>query len=152
MKLSITSIAALVAGLFITTQAQASFFQTYCSNAEATVQTAGGHLKSGITLTHRDYTDEGKVDTKVEDTTHNLTLTSEDGPVIESRNTNSCEGSNETHGIASWHKTYVEKVTITKRDDTLFDKRILGVSQDQKSVTAALICEEFGNSQVFCGR
>ena len=127
--------------------ANASYYQSFCSNGEGTVKIAEGHNTDFKRLTERKWNGDGTyTDTLVEGgMRHEFT----DDKEMHSETKTSC-GDGDEYGLAFWVMTIARKVTIVREDGSLFSKDTIGVSEDLKSVHAYVICQEEGNSDYLC--
>jgi hypothetical protein len=129
--------------------ANASFIQVSCSNADATVQNHNGHVKTGVFVEKREYT-ENRINTelvKLEYKDINVEYT--ENIKIDSKTSGGCvEGQNS--GYYSAEETYVEKIEVVKEDGSEFDDGFANLSQDKKTISATLICKRSMNSMIFC--
>ena len=141
----------LLTALFLlsTVVAQASYFQTYCSNGEGTVKTAMGHDPSFIKFTEKSYNDQGETIVIREYSRQDLNLNTENIIKIDNTYTTTCAPGS-TSGYGEWTKVDSRKMTFTMVDGSAFPKNTMGLSKDGLSVVATVICEEYGNSRASC--
>ena len=135
--------------LFSSLGAKASYFQNYCGNAEGTVRVADGHDENYFMLTERVWGDHGVSEKQIKYIDYELSEKSSKSIEIENSFENSCKDGDET-GYGSWKVVTSKVVTVYKVDGSLFSEDIVGVSEDRKTVSAYVICEENGSSMVLC--
>lgn len=145
MKVSILALALMT----LTTAAQASWYQGYCSNAEGTVKSANGHNANYTQLTKREWNGGNKTETVIRDQEGTLTVVTM-GEVIKEADESHTSCSKGGMGVWNGRTVTVSKVKITRGDGSLFDKNIVGVSRDLKSVETELLCEQSMNSMMPC--
>jgi hypothetical protein len=145
------TIASIIILVLSSNSASASWYQTTCTTADGMTRSANGHSSFYTIITKVEYDKENnRIETPIE-----LDYDNYDEKIIEtkeliSENSSNCD--EETgYGYSNWRNVNFQKLVITKRDGGLFSENISGVSRDRKSVTADMICEEEGNSQMFCG-
>ncbi len=134
---------------FASLQAQASFYQVYCSNAEGTVQTTNGHIQNTLTVTKRVWGDQGSVDTQIDlSNDENVEYNFSETNSLVNENKGGCEENPEANFV-SWTRVETQKIVISRTDGKAFDADILGLTENN-TIEAYLICQEEGNSQVIC--
>jgi len=143
-----TLTALLILGLFSNT-ASASFYQRICSSADGYTKKADGHLAFHTTLTNIDYENGERIETPITLDYDSFKIETLSSKKLISENSSNCDKKYGS-GFANWRNVTFETIEITKNDGSLFPKGVVGVSQDRTKVTADLLCEEDGNSQVFC--
>lgn len=139
-----------LAALTFATSAHASWYQTWCSNAEGTTRTGNGHNSNFTQLTKREYTNRGPVETIIRDEQGELFAEQVGEPkTIVSEQKQTCRKPGEG-GVWSSHVVTAGKYKIVHRDGKLFDKDIVGVSKDLRSVEVELICQADMNGLIMC--
>ena len=137
MKKTISLFAAVVA---LSSEASASWYQEYCSNGEGTVKLSTGHNDNIATGTIRDWSGGNLVvqtlDLSDRDT-YVMTVTQE--KELSKQSGRSCGSGGE--GVWSSRTVNYRRVAFKKADGSLFPANTVGVSRDQKSIQADLICE-----------
>lgn len=126
--------------------AEASWFQEYCSNGEATVQVAQGHNVNETKVTKRVVKKDGTLASKTI-VVPEATVSEVESKDLENTSTTDCKAD---WGFVSWRNIRYKKIKIEQADGSLFAKDIIGVSKDRRSVEASVICEENGNSETMC--
>lgn len=136
--------------LALSTSAHASWYQTWCSNAEGTTKTGNGHNYNFVSLTSRTWTGGGPIDSIIKDEKHELYAEQVGEPkTIVSEQKQNCRKPGEG-GVWSSHVVTAGKYKIVHRDGKLFDKDIVGVSTDLKSVEVEMICQNDMNGLIMC--
>ncbi len=137
--------------LALSSSAQASWYQHFCSNAEGTTRSANGHNQNYLQLTKREWTDKGRVETVITDTEHKLrVLPVGEAKVVVSEQKGSCDRANGNTGFWSSRSVTAGSYEISHADGVLFDENIVGVSKDRKTVKVELICERAMNGLMPC--
>ena len=144
---ALLTLTVLVASL----SAQASFFQEYCSSADQTVTQKMGHMDTELSVTERIYSNTGVTENKIKLAYHddNIEINYSEEKEIFSKNESNCDPKT-GHGYGTWSNAESKKLTISKKDGSLFSQNIVGVSADQKSISAYVICQTDGNSMIMC--
>ena len=136
----------LAIAFLFSVSANASFYQISCSNADGTTTSANGHVENFLKVTKFTYQGNEAVKEIIDlDKIDTVEVAYSNDQLIERKTTDGCPAS-----WISWQETRVVSISITNKDGSLFDKGIVGVSQDLKSINTHLICQEDGNSMVFC--
>jgi hypothetical protein len=143
-----TSLFALVTLMSLTTAAQASWYQEFCSNAEGTIKTANGHNENYQRLTKRVW-ENGRVTDTVVEAEHLVPKAEGQSWEILKQEKRHC-GPGQKYGFYSSRHVYAKSEMLVNADGSPFEKNIVGVSADQKSVHAMLICEMNMNSEMPC--
>lgn len=138
----------LIVGVF-SFSANASFVQENCSNAEATTRYSQGHDQNNSHLTLRFYVKNKEVNAPLKHEDGELKVTKNSEALLVTEVKNTCKPG-DTDGVESARVVHHRNVTLQKADGSDFDKRIVGVSSDLKSVTADMICEEYSDGLVPC--
>lgn len=142
--------ALIIATVLVTTlSANASFFQNYCSNAQGTTTTADGHAEFYTKVTSRTWDNGNQIDKVIELDLDKVDLSTFDEVKISEQISKYCEPGSSS-GYVSWEYVITKKVILTNRDGSLFSKDIVGVSDDQKTISTMVICTEEGNSRTDC--
>jgi len=129
--------------------AQASWYQGFCSNAEGTIKTANGHSANFIQLTKRAWIGGKMTETVIRDEERGIRVSEAKKTEILNKSEESCD-SNGGSGIFENRTVYFSQAKLVNQDGSLFDKNIVGVSQDLKSVDAILLCETNINGLTMC--
>lgn len=137
----------LISGLFST--AHASWFQEGCANGDASVRTASGHNANYVQYTERRYGQDGMKEKIVRDDEGEIRLDLIEEKSLSSESHNGCVPGQD-YGFASWREVSYRKVVLRREDGKPFSKHAVGVSNDLLTITADLICEQDGNSEVMC--
>ncbi len=128
--------------------ANASWYQIYCSNAAGTVKTATGHGPSYNKAT-RTYVENNKVKTQeVEFGWDEVEVKIVSSTEVSRTSSASCGQSG--NGISEWQNIELQRIQITKADGSKFKDGYAGLSSDMKMIEATILCEENGNSMMFC--
>ena len=135
------------AALLAASQAQASWFQTYCSTADGTLAQATGHSEWYFNATQRTWDTTGRVDTKLALEGVDTVSSAEQTLVQESGT--SCQPGDE-YGVGTWRSVTYAKVRVTKTDGSLFPENVVGVTDDRTAIEASWLCETNGNSMMPC--
>lgn len=155
MKQTILNTAAVAMTLTMTLgmglNAQASWYEENCSNAEGTVKLAMGHNENFTAVTERVYDQGYSTDTVIKDEAGDIEFEFSGEKQLERTSSDSCLPGTE-YGFASWRKVTYRIVTLKKANGGLFSKSTVGVSEDLKTVKASLLCELNGNSESICTR
>lgn len=134
----------------LSTSAHASWYQTWCSNAEGTTKTGNGHNHNFTQITKREWTNNGPVETIIRDKKGELYAEQVGEPkTIVSEQKQNCRKPGEG-GVWSSHVVTAGKYKIVHRDGKLFNKDIVGVSSDLKSVEVEMICQNDMNGLIMC--
>ncbi len=133
----------------LTTAAHASWFQEYCSDAEGTVRRGSGHDENFLQITQRVWGEDGKKDTILRDENGALTYNEKSNKVVEKEYHENCRPGEEI-GFATSREVNLVQLEIQNSDGRLFDKDIVGVSKDLKTVNATLICERNYGGEMLC--
>lgn len=142
--------ATVTLALALSTSAHASWYQTFCSNAEGTTKSGNGHNSNYVQLTKREWTNKGLIETIIRDEEGNLFAEQVGEPVtLVSEKKQTCRKPGEG-GVWSSHNVSAGKYKIVHREGKLFDKDIVGVSKDLKSVEVELICQADMNGLIMC--
>lgn len=128
---------------------QASFFATNCSNATGSVTSSGGHIPSSLVVTKVEYVQNKRVETKINLNYSDVEVSNELESVIAEESNQVCS-ENSNRGYSTWKTISSKKIILANKDGSEFNKNILGVSIDLKTVEAFLICKLEGNSQILC--
>lgn len=131
----------------ISFEANASWFQHYCSSADATVRTAGGHNENFTRLTERTWGPNGPVDKIVEIEGLETTVVNESEISDETRTT--CKPGDPS-GVVEWKTISFQKVQFKKADGSALPGNLVGRTQDGLAVEANVLCEVNGNSRTVC--
>ena len=135
----------LLATLIIGSNAEASFYQTTCSNADQTVKYATGHVDNGVELTETQMMpgQYGKVEFDLSE----VKIERSESNIIVQETRGGCPS-----GAGYWAKTttYTEVLKISKKDGTQFRQRIHHLSDDNMTVEVRMICESHISSRVAC--
>ena len=143
--------AILVSLVLVGMSAQASWFQEYCTSADGTTKMAQGHDENYIQLTERSYDqDWNKKEKIVRDENGTLNYSNVSEQELEKEFQSGCREGGGGTGLSSWRQVYYRKVQITKADNSMFSQDTVGVSSDLTTVTASMICENLGSSEVIC--
>ncbi|HXH32751.1 MAG TPA: hypothetical protein VNJ01_18270 [Bacteriovoracaceae bacterium] len=131
------------------TSAHASFFQTNCSNPDATVVYLTGQVANKLLVTFKEVNGTGAVSFVKKE------LTNFDFKVLKTKNIenvseSTCGTSNATHGVISARDLEFKRVFITSRTGRSLPKNIVGLSADGTSLTVDYLCETNRNAQVLC--
>jgi hypothetical protein len=147
---TLVTAATVTLALVISTSAQASWYQTFCSNAEGTTRTANGHNQNFTQLTKREWTNRGPVETIIRDEENKLRVeqVGEQKSIVNEQK-QSCRKPG-MGGVWNSHNVSAGKYKITNDDGSLFDKDIVGVSEDLKSVEVEFICQADMNGLIMC--
>jgi len=147
------TIVTLIIASLLSNTASASFYQIKCSSATGLTKTANGHVDFYTIITNVEYDkNHNRIETpiNIDDNYQNYNIEYSQNKEISSENNQHCNPETGS-GYSSWKSTYTQKIQITKANGELFPEGISGVNADRTMVTADLICEEDGNSQIFCG-
>lgn len=134
--------------LALASQAQASFFQIQCSNADGTVLTASGQNENYVQVTRfvngkrRPVKDENgllEVQTRL------------DGKVLVD---DAREGACDSGGFrwVTLRRVTAAEVSIARADGSAFAADTFHVSQDRKTVSTVLVCEQLVSNTAPCAR
>lgn len=145
--MKILSLIMLIAGFSL--NAQASFFQEYCNNAEGTLQISAGHNDNFTRATKRQWNGAEYKDTIVELSYPDFEITSSEEQGIAQEQFNSCQPGDE-YGWAGGSDTTVKKVRIVKADGSTFDEDFLNRTKDGMALETYLICEMQWNNTIIC--
>lgn len=139
--------------LILTFHARASWFQTYCSNGESTIQIARGHDENFVSLTKKRWDRKSRTYIKTIVQLDLSTIKYSDSQVtaLEETSNFSCY-KNGVEGLATWKQVTAQNVAIAKRDGTSFMEDMPGISQDKRSINAFVICEHNGNGEGPCSK
>lgn len=135
--------------LVSTSFAQASWYQTFCSDAEATTRTADGHNDNFVEITERKWDNDGPKENRIRFENGEVTANELSEQRISHEENRAC-GDGQEYGWYSASTVTVKKVSITKEDGSLFSENTLGVSKDLKSVDVVLVCKADVTSEMPC--
>lgn len=136
----------LLSLLFVSSAAQASWYQEYCSTADGSTRIAHGHNENEITVTQYTYAKDG-TSTKASLVLADSQFDFSDTKILEETANTNCKTA---WGFSTWKNVRYHKVKITKADGTAFPAGIVGLTSDGLSIQASVLCEENGNSEAFC--
>lgn len=134
--------------ILVSSNAQASWFQDYCSNAEGTVRIAQGHNENEIKVTASKILKDGTVQRQpviLED----AFVTPIEVKELETESNQTCTSQ---WGSSTWRNLRYQIIRIERPEGPVFSQDIIGVSADGRSIEAKVICEEKGNSEIFCAQ
>jgi len=135
-------------GIFLSSVvAQASFFQTSCSNADATVKTGVGHRFNGVMLIS--YTENG-VTVPVEFINEDIVVTILENTELRRLDRTTCVPGQSGGGGISKDVWSHQRVILSRADQQAFADNILVSSDDRKSIETDFICHEAFNSRTSC--
>lgn len=127
--------------LFIITRlpaVHASFNQTNCSNADASVVYSTGFVSNKLLVTFE--IDNGTEMVKVKKELTDFNIKELKNILLEKSSTSNCtEGS--TSGLAQIRELYFKKVEFSKANGENLPSNILGLSENQKTLQVDYLCE-----------
>lgn len=135
--------------LVTTSFAEASWYQDFCSDAEAVTRSASGHNENFVEITERVWGNDGAKDTKLRFENGELTVNELSEQQISHEEKRGCN-EEQGHGWYAASTVAVKKVSIAKEDGSLFSENTIGVSEDRKSVNTVFVCKMAVSSEVLC--
>lgn len=139
----------VIAVTLVSLGARASWFQEYCSNGEGTLRIAQGHNESFIEYTIREYGPEGVRESRVRDEQGDLRWdASAEQDLVRESHQGCVPG--QSFGFGSWKTVTYQRKVIRRADGQKFPKDAVGVSEDGLTLTADMICQNDGNSEILC--
>lgn len=132
----------------MTISAQASFFQETCSSADGMLKLASGHVSNKVVITEREYNNGKLSENEIELLRHEIEVDTKNETLLKNTNSKNCSVGG--GGVVNWQSISAKEIVITNSDGTLFSRETVGVSQDLKSVSAFVICDNSGNSMNLC--
>ncbi|MBD65023.1 MAG: hypothetical protein CME62_07435 [Halobacteriovoraceae bacterium] len=144
---------------FTTLSAQASFFQTTCTNSKGTIVMNSGHMNNELSITKQSCGDNqnGCKQTKIilDRREHNIEILED--LIIETNENRGCRLGDRA-GFWSSKTTSAKKIVIRKNDGSKFEldssagsrSYILDLSQDKLEINGFLICERFISNRIMC--
>lgn len=119
--------------------ANASYYQSVCTSADGYTKIANGHSKNFVKLTEYTYGSVYSVDT--------IDYKRSDLDIKELKNMELDSKTICNRYLYSKKTITYKKLSITKKDGSLFPSSTIGVSKDLKSVEADMLCEFNLNSR-----
>lgn len=135
--------------IFLSVSANASFFQTYCSNAEGTVKWSQGHNDNTLVITKRSWEGGNLSEETLTVPQWEITYKVNEEKDILSEASSNCPADSDW-GVAKWRTVKWQAVELKRQDGSPFHSDVVGVNS-QGAINTILICEEKGNSQSYCG-
>lgn len=149
MKTLLPAVLSLFVSFGLNSVAQASWFQEHCSNGEGTLKMGMGHNENYVRYTERTYASEGMKETIRRDDEGGLRYDIVKETPLDSSSHQACLP-NEDFGYGTWRAVKYRQVVIRHEDGKPFSKDAVGVSKDLMTLTADVVCEHNGNSQIYC--
>lgn len=137
------------AAFLAASQAQASWFQSYCTSADGTLTQASGHNELYFHATQRTWDTSGRVDVKLP--LEGVQTVASDVTTLIQETTDSCKPGDQ-YGVASWHNVTFSRVRITNDDGSLFPENVVGATSDRTAIETTWLCEHKGNSLGPCNQ
>ena len=141
------TIITMIALIFSAASANASFFQTECSDAYQNVKYNFGQMNNKVILKSSDFEGEPV------ETSYWLTevdVETKDKNTLRSSESRQCSESG--GGVLYRSSTQVLDVVITKADGSEFPEKTKGLSEDNKSISATVLCEHSANYMASCSQ
>lgn len=135
--------------LVTTSFAEASWYQDFCSDAEATTRTANGHNENFVEVTERKWNNDGPQENRIRFEKGEVMVNELDVQQISKEEKKAC-GEGQEYGWYAASTVTVKKVSLTKEDGSLFSEDTIGVSEDRKSVSAVFVCKSDVTSEMPC--
>lgn len=121
--------------------AHASYYEINCSNGEGTIKIAEGHRENSITLTEKIWDNSvGRYSSKTHKLYEGIYVDFVSSCPVENPSPDACTKDGNMNMRYSAFSN-LSKISITKEDKSEFSKDFVGVSKDQKSIEAYVICD-----------
>lgn len=128
-------------------KAQASFFQTNCSNADATIRTGSGHRYNGVTISTQEA--DGSI-RPVEFSNDEILVQVIENSELRRVEVTSCVPGESGGGAMSQDVWTYQRVQLRRADSQTFDENTIGVSEDRRHIDTDFICHDALTSRTWC--
>ncbi len=134
--------------LCISLSAHASYFQTYCTDAETTTRWASGHSENFVSVTSRKWLEGERIERQLIFSSNEVLVETASKQEVDNQFERFCK-EGQDWGYATWNKKTLVKSKISLTNGEAFEDNVVNVN-DEGKIEGYFFCEEKGNSRIMC--